>query len=183
MKITILNGNPDDNNAGFDQYLISLSDQLKNQEHNVHILDLRDMNIGYCMGCFDCWVKTPGLCIVKDDSYQVCEESINSDLVIFASPLIMGFTSALLKKANDKLIPLILYHMELVDKEYHHQARYEKYPYTGLIIGKNEDTDDEDVRITTEIYRRDAINFKTSLLFTRFTEDPIEEVIHEINSI
>lgn len=183
MKITILNGNPDDNNAGFDQYLLSLSDQLKNQKHNVQILDLRNMIIGYCMGCFDCWVKTPGLCIVKDDSHRVCEESINSDLVIFASPLIMGFTSALLKKANDKLIPLILYHVELVGNEYHHWARYDKYPFTGLLISKEKDTDDEDVQITSEIYRRDAINFKTSLRFTRFIEDPIEEVIHEINNI
>ena len=183
MKITILNGNPKDENQTFDHYLVNLSSRLIEQDHEAQILNLRDMSIGYCMGCFDCWVKTPGMCIVKDDSYRVCEEAINSDLLIFASPLIMGFTSALLKKANDKLIPLILYHVELVGNEYHHWARYDKYPFTGLLISKEKDSDDEDVKITSEIYRRDAINFKTSLRFTRFIEDPIEEVIHEINNI
>lgn len=183
MRIAILNGNPDSDNKRFDHYLSLLSDKLTEEEHHVTILQLRDMKIAYCLGCFDCWLKTPGLCIVKDDSYRVCEECINSDLVVFASPVIMGFTSALLKKANDKLIPLILYHVELVDNECHHVARYDKYPFTGLLLAKGIDTDDEDIAIISEIYRRDAINFKTEFRFTKLIDDPIEEVIHEINSI
>ena len=183
MKVILLNGNPVPSNSKFDQYLSSLSQKLQEDKHKVRILTLRDMKMGYCKGCFDCWVKTPGLCIVKDDTYHICDECINSDLLIFASPLIMGFTSALLKKANDKLIPLILYHVELVDNEYHHIARYPKYPFTALLLGKEEDTDSEDIEIVTEIYRRDAINFKTEFRFTKFINDPIEEVVHEINHI
>jgi multimeric flavodoxin WrbA len=183
MKITLLNGNPNPEKTGFDSYLSALSNALKKEGYSVQIMALREMKIGYCRGCFDCWIKTPGLCSVEDDSYHVCDEYINADLVIFASPIIMGFTSALLKKANDKLIPLIRYNMELVDNEYHHVARYPAYPYTSLILGKEEETDEEDLEIITEIYRRDAINLKSELKFVKTTDNTIEEVVNEINRI
>jgi len=183
MKITILNGNPDNDNTVFDSYLTSLAEVLKKEGHSTRILELRKMKIGYCKGCFDCWVKTPGLCSVEDDSCHICDEVIHSELIIFASPIIMGFTSALLKKANDKLIPLIHYKIELVENEYHHLARYPEYPYTSLLVSIEEDTDEEDLNIITEIYRRDAINFKTKFAFAKTTDDPIDEVVYEISNI
>lgn len=183
MKITILNGNPDSGNQAFDSYLMDLTKELKANNHAVFVLTLRGMDVKYCTGCFDCWIKSPGECKVADDSHDICRQYINSDLVIFTSPIIMGFTSALLKKANDKLVPLILYQMELVDDELHHKKRYESYPRIGLILEKEEDTDDEDIKIISDIYTRDAINLKTSLGFTKFTTDPVKEVAGEINSL
>jgi hypothetical protein len=121
--------------------------------------------------------------VTKDRSQDVRREYINSDLVLFASPIIMGFTSALLKKANDKLLPLLLPYIELVYNECHHVSRYEKYPMTGLLLEKAADSDEEDVRIISAIYMRNAINLKTTLSFTRLTDDPVEEVANEINSI
>jgi len=50
MKITILNGNPDANNNVFDGYLKKLSDVLVSHNHLVNILDLREMDIRYCVG-------------------------------------------------------------------------------------------------------------------------------------
>ena len=183
MKITILNGNPNAENARFDNYLKSLSDLLESSDHTVTTLKLREMDIKYCIGCFNCWVKTPGECRVADDSRDVCREYINSDLVLFASPITMGFTSALLKKAHEKLLPLLLPYMELVQNECHHVARYEKYPRIGLLLEKGKDTDEEDIKIISDIYMRDAINFKTSFYFTKLLTDPAEEVADEINSI
>ena len=183
MKISILNGNPNVNNSRFDKYLKQLSDLLESGKHTTSIYPLRDMDIRYCVGCFGCWVKTPGECVSKDDSHDIRRGIINSDLVLFASPLIMGFTSALLKKAHDKLIPLVHPYFELVQSETHHIARYDRYPVMGLLLQKQEDTDEVDIKIVSDIYKRDAINFKTSFCFTRFIDDPVEEVANEINSI
>ncbi|MFQ5892203.1 MAG: hypothetical protein ACE5HW_05370, partial [Candidatus Methanofastidiosia archaeon] len=121
--------------------------------------------------------------IVKDGSHDICREYINSDFVLFASPIIMGFTSALLKKAHDKLIPLIHPYFGIFQDEVHHLSRYEKYPLMGLLLEKCRETDDEDIKIISDIYMRDAINFKTSFCFTKFIDDSIEEVTNEINSI
>jgi len=60
MKITILNGNSDADNIKFDNYLRELSDSLESSNHTVNILKLREMDIKHCVGCFGCWIRTPG---------------------------------------------------------------------------------------------------------------------------
>jgi len=185
MKIIILNGNPDADNIKFDNYLRDLSDSLESDNHTTNILKLREMNIKYCIGCFGCWLKTPGQCIFKDDSQAICREVINSDFVLFAAPLVMGFPSAVLKIAMDKLIPLLLPYIELVNnKECHHEKRYDKkYPLIGLLIEREDDTDSEDIKIVSDIFSRFAIDFKSSLCFVKETNIPVQEVSDEINSI
>lgn len=183
MKITILNGNPNANNDRFNNYLKKLSDLLELSKNTVTILKLRDMDIKYCVGCFGCWVKTPGECVTRDGSHDICREVINSDLTLFASPVIMGFTSALLKKAHEKLIPLVHPYFELVQNEVHHLTRYDKYPPIGLLLEKDKDTDEEDIRIISDIYRRTAISFRTSFCFTKITSDSVEEVANEIDRL
>ncbi len=183
MRIAILNGNPDAENTKFDNYLKTLSDLLESTNNSVTTFKLREMDINYCIGCWGCWVKTPGECIVPDDSMDIRRKVINSDFTLFASPIIMGFPSALIKKAHERFLPLIHPYFELVQNEVHHKARYDKYPVIGLLLEKNKTTDDEDIKIISDIYIRDAINFKTSFSFTKLTSDPVEEVANEINSI
>jgi multimeric flavodoxin WrbA len=183
MKTIILNGNPKPDNTAFDDYLRDLTREMESRGHPIAVFTLREMDIKYCIGCFGCWVKTPGECFVKDDSFIICKEYINSDLVLFASPVIMGFTSALLKKVHDKFIPLIHPYFELVDREVHHLARYSKYPLMALLLEKGKEVDQDDIDIITDIYKRDAINLKTSFSFVRLTSESIEEVADEIDHI
>ncbi len=184
MRVTVLNGNPDANNVIFDDYLKNLSDLLESNNHTVTVSRLRELDVRYCVGCFGCWVKTPGECSnAADDTRDIRREYINSDFVLFASPIIMGFTSALLKKTHDRLLPLLLPYFEVDQWEIRHVARYDKYPQIGILLEKGRDTDQEDIEIISDIYKRDAINFKTSFCFTKFTSDPVEEVADEINRI
>jgi hypothetical protein len=53
----------------------------------------------------------------------------------------------------------------------------------ALLLEKGNDTDEGDIKIISDIYRRDAINFKTKFCFTKLTSDPIEEVANEIDSV
>jgi multimeric flavodoxin WrbA len=184
MRITILNGNPEAADAAFEGYLGELSRTLESRNHRVGTLQLRDMDIRYCIGCFGCWVKTPGECSnAADDMRTVCREYINSGLVIFASPVIMGFTSALLKRAHDRLIPLLTPYIRFFGGESHHVARYDAYPLIGLLIQPEADTDQEDIDIIADIYRRDAINFKTAFPFMKLTTSPVEEAADAIDGL
>ncbi len=183
MKIIILNGNPDAGNASFDDYLKSLSNVLMSDGHTVTVFELRALDIKYCTGCWGCWVKTPGECAVKDESRDVRRAAIHSDLVLWASPVMMGFYSALLKKVADKFIPLVHPYIVVDQGEAHHRARYDKYPLFGLLLEKSADTDDEDIEIISDIQSRMALNIKTSLAFTKLMLDPIEEVAREINRL
>ena len=178
MEITILNGNPREGSR-FDAYLEELRGVLETSENQVKIFSLRDSQLHHCIGCFGCWVKTPGKCVHKDDGPELLTAIINADLVIFASPLIMGFTSALLKKAMDRSIPLIHPHFEIVSGEVHHRKRYSEYPALGVIIESEGSTDD--LELVKDVFSRFAINFKSGLNFCMTTEIGVEEAANEIN--
>lgn len=181
MNFLILNGNPPGKGKKIDEYIERLAGAIKNARHDVEVLILRDMKINPCLGCFDCWVKTPGLCSIKDNAKDIARNYIAADYVIFCSPLIMGFVSSLLKNAIDRNLPLIHPHLEDLDGEIHHKKRYDKYPVISFLLEKESCTDDEDIAIVTEIFRRQAINVRTTLGFVRLTQSPVEEVLHAID--
>ncbi len=174
MKITILNGNPAP--SAFDSYLAQLKANLEANAQTVTQLDLRSMPLRYCVGCWGCWVKTPGECVSRDASLEMDQAVINADFVLWAAPLKMGFPSALLKMANDKHLPLIHPYMVVDHGEAHHLKRYARYPRLGLLVEKEADTDARDLQIITDIYCRTALNLKTRLEFSLTTETPVDEV-------
>lgn len=180
MKIVMLNGNPDPKRKDLDRYIRSLGSELSARGHAFQSHQLRDMKIRYCTGCWNCWVTTPGLCVHNDDMAAIYTSVMAADLLLFASPVIMGFMSALLKRANERLIPLIHPYLALVEGECHHRGRYERYPGIGLLLHRGVDTDDEDIAIITDIYRREAINFRTSFRCAFTTDQPVTEVTHAI---
>ena len=134
MKITILNGNPSSGSKKFDAYLKKLIQILVKEGHEIEQLDLKNMKINHCLGCWDCWVKTPGKCVIKDDTYDICRATINTDLLIFASPVMVGFISSLLKRTMDRLIPLVHPYQSVRHDECHHIERYAKYPDIGVLL-------------------------------------------------
>ena len=179
MRVTILNGEPDPA-AEFDAYVTAVANTLGTAGHPVTRLDLRDLGLRNCSGCFGCWVKTPGECVQGEAPAAVCRAAIDADLVIFASPLLMGFTSALLKRACDHMIPLLHPYFTIEGREMHHVARYDRYPLFALLLGPESDTDAEDVEITEALLSRMARNMKSKLVFTAVADRSAEEVAHGI---
>lgn len=183
MRITILNGDMQDDNSAFSIYVEQLQEQLS-KLHNVDVFNLKAMELSYCSGCWTCWTKTPGECCSKDDAELVFSSTINSDLLIFASPLILGFTSSLLKKITDRLIVLLHPYIQLINDESHHRKRYPSYPKLALLLEKESDTDNEDIKIIKDIYDRLAINFHSEMAFMKFTHDQnMEDLADEISHI
>ena len=181
MKILVINGNPHSGDGTFDDYLDRLVERMKHDGHEADLMRLRDMKIKPCLGCFNCWIKTPGICSIRDDAGEVSKRYIHAEHVVLASPLIMGFISALLKNAMDRNIPLVHPHLEEIDGEVHHKKRYDQYPVISFLLEKEASTDDEDLAIASDIFRREAINVRGSLGFIHFTETPVEEVLHAID--
>ncbi len=180
MRITILNGNPDARNQAFDVYLDQLVKELNRRDHKVTELTLRELTIQHCLGCWGCWVRTPGECIIKDDASDVARAVINADFVLFASPLSMGFLSATLKRTMDKLIPLVHPYIAEDHGEVHHLARYETYPLAGLLLAKDDSTDNQDIQIVNDVFSRTMLNLKSQHTFTKLTGDSVEVIADAI---
>ncbi len=179
MKTIILNCNPDKSDITAETMVAQTVQLFGKLDHQIQQFNLRNMNINYCIGCWDCWVKTPGICKIKDDMSQILKAVINSDLVIFLSPLNMGFISSEMKKIQERIIPLVLPNIDIVEDEFHHKKRYDKYPKLGLIMLREMDTTDEDIQINTDIFNRFALNFRTDVLFSMTYGYKYEEKIYE----
>jgi multimeric flavodoxin WrbA len=92
----------------------------------VAVLRLRDMDVKKCIGCFSCWVKTPGVCALNDDGRKLPEEWARADLVVYSTPVFLGSYSPRLKTQLDRLIPVLLPYFKKFDGETHHPQRYPK---------------------------------------------------------
>lgn len=164
MRIVILNGTPEGNYQVFDDYMKHFEIQLS-VKHQVRHYHLKDMELRHCTGCWNCWTKTPGRCCLRDEAEDIMRAIIHSDLLVMASPVIAGFTSALLKKISDRCVMLLHPYIKIIHGEYHHRKRYKKYPDLGVIIQTEPGMIDEDIRIIENIYRRFSLNFHARLRF------------------
>lgn len=178
MNITILNGNP--HPSSFDDYLAQLKSTLEKKGHAVTQIDLRDLKLSYCIGCFGCWVKTPGVCSSSDESCEMRRAVIHSDFTLWAAPLRMGFPSAQLKMALDKSIPLIHPYFVVDHGEAHHRPRYDRYPRLGLLVEPEPTTDQVDLEIVADVFSRTAINMKSRLEFVQTSDAPVAAVAQRI---
>lgn len=100
--------------------------------------------LGYCMGCFGCWVKKPGECVINDRMASINRSFINSDAVFYLSPIVYGQFSCNIKNTLDRWLPNVLpFFITRKDGSTMHPARYKEYP-AQIIIGYGDElTDDE----------------------------------------
>jgi len=183
MRITLLNGEPEAGST-FDRYLDDYTAQLSANGHAVTRLDLRELDLKGCSGCWGCWVKTPGECVKHDDSARICTSVMESDLTVLAAPMRMGFTTSLLKRAADQMIPLVHPYLVIENGEMHHRPRYDRYPVMGLVLGPDVSADAEDLEITEHLWSRMARNVKTLLVFTTVaTATSPKEAADELASV
>lgn len=182
LKISILNGNSA-GNQNFDVSLINIAGRLTKIGHTVDYFNLREMDIKQCVGCFGCWIKTPGLCNQADGHEAVLRSFVGSDIALFASPLIMGYSSSLLKRAYERFLPSVLPLLDGKSQVCRHVLRYGKAPAMALLYEPEQDTDTADIEILTTIWHRMARNVHKTKTFVRSIHEPLTELCNEIDSL
>jgi multimeric flavodoxin WrbA len=182
-KITIINGNPENGSRDLELFLDKLVSEITGESTDVNHIRLAGENIKFCIGCWDCWWKTPGLCRHDDSMGKILQLIIHSDLLVFSTPVVMGFYSALLKKFHDRLIPLVHPYIEFVNNEMHHKKRYPDYPVIGVLLDPTGAEKDE-LEIIRSVFDRLALNFKSEVRFFHTTDSTkISSLKNEISSI
>ena len=107
MKILAINGSPKGKNSNTDTLLIPFLQGARTGNADTEEIYLSQKNIRGCQGCFACWVKTPGKCILKDDMPELLDKVNQADVLIFATPLYDFGMSGQMKVFTDRLIPLL----------------------------------------------------------------------------
>ncbi|MBO6205783.1 MAG: flavodoxin family protein [Lachnospiraceae bacterium] len=83
-----------------------------------------DGRIKPCAGCFGCWVKNPGECVIRDGYHRMGAMIHRSDEVVIMSRYTYGGVSSFVKNVLDRSISFVLPFFEIVDGEMHHKSRY-----------------------------------------------------------
>ena len=84
-----------------------------------------DHEIHPCTGCFGCWVRSPGECVIKDDARELGALLGGSDELIFVSRCCWGGLSPFVKTVLDRCLSYVHPDFELRGGEMHHRRRYQ----------------------------------------------------------
>jgi len=123
-----------------------VEEELQSLGHDVERIYLNNKSIGGCLGCAKCRENPDEIaCVQKDDTIDIMEQMISSEVVLFASPVYFwGFSSQI--KA-------------LIDRGYSLVTNYHKPGHTSLMKGK---------RIGLLVTGADAYEENAEGLFTAF---------------
>ena len=148
-----------------------------------HSFSLEEVRVGrddlaFCMGCFGCWVKKPGECVIGDKISSINRSSMTSDAVIYLCPIVFGQFSANMKNVIDRWLPNMLPYFELrPDGSTMHPPRYADYP-RQIMLGYGEALSEEDVQLFTDITKKHRSN--AEVLIFRGDETELRENMSRI---
>jgi len=129
MKITAFNGSPKADRGSTHVIVSALLEGVAKAGASTENVLLARKKIGHCIGCFTCWTKTPGKCVLKDDMEELLKKYMASDIVIMASPLYVDHVTGIMKDFMDRSLPLVCPQFEMgCAGQTRHVSRYEKYP-------------------------------------------------------
>lgn len=160
MKALLIDASP----AG-DARTTALADeaaaQLAARGCEVERVTARELDVRACAGCFGCWVRTPGECVIGDDARAVAASAANADVFAIVTPVRFGSYGSLAKSVLDRMICLISPHFTMVDGEIHHAKRYERYP-RWVALGTSALTGEvlaDEAAVFERLAERNSVNF------------------------
>ncbi len=94
--------------------------------------------IHHCVGCFGCWVKTPGRCVIHDGYENTGIDMGKCDELIIISRCCYGSVSPFVKAVMDRAISYIHPDFVIRKGEMHHKRRYQNViSVTALFYGED----------------------------------------------
>lgn len=86
-------------------------------------VDLTTRKIARCVGCFGCWTRTPGRCVIRDDATRIYPLIARSDTLLYVSRIRYGGYDTVMKTMLERAIPVQQAFIRVVDGETHHEQR------------------------------------------------------------
>lgn len=134
MKILVINSSPRGERSNTQILVNAFLEGAAEAGATGETIFLKGKRIEPCCGNFHCWLKTPGVCIHKDDMPEMLEKYREADMIVIATPLYVYTYSALMKLFLDRIIPLVQPNIVAVNGLCMHPARYEKMPRSFVLI-------------------------------------------------
>jgi multimeric flavodoxin WrbA len=130
MHIVAFNSSPRDNETSKTEMVLqSFLAGARRAGAESQTVYLRNYRIRHCLGCFHCWLKTPGRCVQQDDmSEQLFAKVLQADLVVLATPLYHYTMNARMKAFIERTLPMMLPTFVDLGERTDHPYRGQKVP-------------------------------------------------------
>nr|CAI9744664.1 Iron-sulfur flavoprotein [uncultured bacterium] len=102
----------------------------------VEVLNTSDKRIAHCMGCNMCWLKTPGVCAIKDDYEGIIKKLVGAENLWLVSDTRFGFVDWHGKLVMDRIVPMLNMYIEFRDGSERHELRYHPLNFGLLYKGE-----------------------------------------------
>lgn len=107
MRVLAINSSPHKSKGNTALVLDPFLDGLRDMGAEVELLYTKDLDIKPCLGCFGCWIKTPGQCVQEDDMGRLLVKLRETDLWVLATPLYFDGVSGSLKNLMDRMMAFL----------------------------------------------------------------------------
>ena len=105
-------------------YAEQINALLADNDFDIEIINTANMKIAHCMGCNQCWLKTPGVCAIKDDYESIVKKLVKADNLWIVSDTHFGFLDYRGKRVLDRIMPMLNMYIMFRDGWMRHQLRY-----------------------------------------------------------
>lgn len=103
MKVVAINGSPRGKASNTNVLVSALLKGAQEAGAETVNVFLAEKDIRYCKGCYSCWTKTPGKCVIQDDMAEVLALLEGANVIVLATPLYFNNVSGTLKVFMDRL--------------------------------------------------------------------------------
>ena len=134
MKLLIVNTLPTDDPAA-----ISAIHTLGKAVPDHRVIHTYEMALRPCVGCNACWLKTPGVCAIRDGYEELLKAYLEYDVTVFLAGTALNFVDHRMKNVIDRILPLATMYIRIVDGQCRHVPRYEKKLRLGLLYSGTAD--------------------------------------------
>jgi len=124
-----------------------------------------------CQGCFNCWIKTPGKCVLNDGYNNMGALLSKCDRMIVISRCIYGGYSPFVKNVLDRSISYLLPYFKLENGISCHQKRYDNS--VTLIVHFYGEISNAEKETAKELVKTNGSNMfeKTEVYFYKSIEE------------
>lgn len=128
MRLLIISALPGDNPAA--QAAIR---ELSGAVSDCRVIHAYEMDLRPCVGCNACWLRTPGVCAIRDGYEEILKAYLEYDAAVFLAGTALNFVDHRMKNLIDRLLPLATMYIHIVDGQCRHVPRYDKPYRFGLL--------------------------------------------------
>jgi len=132
MKAIAINASPHMGKGNTALILTPFMGGFRETGTEVEVFYTKKLQIKPCQGEFNCWLKTPGECFLKDDMDMLLPKLAEAEIWVLATPVYYDGMTGTLKNLIERCVPMLSPVLELRDGHCRFPVRESIKP--GLIV-------------------------------------------------